>query len=189
MVIKIYKALCKNTGRVYIGQTRRDLQTRINEHLNYSERKFSKALRKYGLDSFEWTVLEEHNTIDKANEREIYLISKYNSYKQGYNSHIGGRVGGYTTKESIIKRQNTRAQNGGYTTVSKNQKENNVSKRLEVKNKIRNTIKELWNNKEYRDNQLKKRAQNNPIVKCPFCKKEGRKQIMMRWHFEKCKLK
>jgi group I intron endonuclease len=189
MVIKIYKAFCIHTGKVYIGQTKRNLQTRINEHLNYSERKFSKALRKYGLASFEWSILEEHNDIDAANEREILLISKYNSYKEGYNSHIGGRVGGYTTKESLIKRQNTRYKNGGYSSVSKRQKENNVSKRPQVKDKIRLSIKELWKNKEYRENQLKKRQENNPIVKCPYCNKEGRKQIMLRWHYEKCKQK
>ena len=189
MDILLYKAYCRVTGKVYIGQTRRALKVRIQEHVNQSERKFSRALRKYGLDSFEWSILEVHSDPEKANEREVMLISEYDSYRSGYNSHIGGRVGGFTTRESIEKRQKTRAQNGGYETVSKRQKENNVAKKVEVKSKISNSVKDLWKNEEYRKHQLTKRLEANPIVKCPYCEKKGRKQIMLRWHFNKCKFK
>lgn len=189
MTILIYKAHCKVTGKVYIGQTRRTLKVRIQEHLSQSERKFSRALKKYGLKSFEWTVLEVCNTPEEANEREIMLISEYNSYKEGYNSHIGGRVGGFTTKESIEKRQKTREQNGGYKSVSERQKKNNVSKRSEVRREISNSVKKLWENPEYRANQIKKQLENNPVVKCPYCEKEGRRQIMKRWHFDNCRNK
>ena len=61
----------------------------MREASNGSNTKFHRALRKYGKDGFIWEVIEEVDN-DKLNEREIYWISYYNSYKQGYNSTTGG---------------------------------------------------------------------------------------------------
>lgn len=189
-MVKIYKAYCNVTGKVYIGQTARDLEVRIREHLGSKDRKFQRALAKYGSESFTWTVLEECNTRDEANQREVILISEYDSYSNGYNSHIGGQVGGFTTADSIRKRQQSRAENGGYSSVKKRQSgDGNVSKRPEVKTKIATSVAELWKDPEYRAHQLLKRQEANPVVKCPYCSKEGRKQIMQRWHFNNCKKK
>lgn len=93
------------------------------------------------------------------------------------------------TPEAIEKRQATREANGGYESVSKRQKENNVSHRPEVQQKISDSVKKLWEDPEYRANQLAKREQANPVVQCPHCEKEGRNTIMQRHHFDRCKLK
>jgi len=37
--------------------------------------------------------------------------------------------------------------------------------------------------------KMKQIAQNRPIVKCPYCDKEGSNNIMKRWHFNNCKYK
>jgi len=189
MKIIIYKALNKHNSKCYIGQTNRDLNTRIAEHINSQKTHFHKALAKYGLESFEWSILESHTDREEANRREIELIEKHEGYVHGYNSHPGGRVGGYTTEESIQKRQATREANGGYDSVSKRQKENNVSYRPEVQKKIADSVKKLWEDPSYRANQLAKRQQSHVTVKCPHCKKEGKKVIMQRWHFDRCKFK
>lgn len=94
-----------------------------------------------------------------------------------------------STSEAIEKRQATRETNGGYDSVSKRQKENNVSHRPEVQQKISDSVKKLWEDPEYRANQLAKREQANPVVKCPHCEKEGRNTIMQRHHFNRCKFK
>ena len=73
--------------------------------------------------------------------------------------------------------------------MSKRQKENNVSHRPEVQKKIADSVKKLWEDPEYRANQLAKREQTNPVVKCPHCEKEGRNVIMQRHHFDRCKFK
>lgn len=93
------------------------------------------------------------------------------------------------TPEVLKKRQATREANGGYTSVSERQKEDNVAHRPEVQKKISNSVKKLWEDPEYRANQLAKREQANPIVKCPYCEKKGRKTIMQRWHFDRCRFK
>ena len=189
MEILLYKALNKANGKCYIGQTNRSLEKRIQEHLTANNTRFHKALETHGIENFEWTILETCTDRQRANQREIELIEEYNSYNMGYNSHLGGRAGGYTTEESIKKRQATRQANGGYKTVSKRQKENNVSHRPEVQQKIRESVKKLWEDPEYRANQLAKREQANPVVKCPHCEKEGRNTIMQRHHFNRCRFK
>ena len=56
-----------------------------------SECKFHKALRKYGKDNFTQEIIEEVD--DKLlDEREIYWIRFYDSFKHGYNSTVGGDI-------------------------------------------------------------------------------------------------
>lgn len=93
------------------------------------------------------------------------------------------------TPKAILKRQATRASNGGYDSVSKRQKEDNVAHRPDVQQKISDSVKKLWENPEYRANQITKREQANPEVQCPHCTKRGRRSIMYRWHFDCCKFK
>ena len=91
-VYKIYK-ISFPSKKVYIGQTY-DIKKRWREHLTDTIKedfKISRALRKYKttIDCFE--VIEDNIlTQEEANAREIYWISFYDSYKNGYNSTIGG---------------------------------------------------------------------------------------------------
>lgn len=94
-----------------------------------------------------------------------------------------------STPEAIKKAVDTRRKTGVYEATSKRQKENNVSHRPEVQQKIRESVKKLWEDPEYRANQIAKREQANPEVECPHCTKRGRRAIMHRWHFDCCKFK
>lgn len=47
------------------------------------------ALSKYGIDNFIFEILEECNSKD-LNKQEIYWISYYDTYKNGYNMTLGG---------------------------------------------------------------------------------------------------
>ena len=65
-------------GKWYIGQTTVGLENRRRQHLkaarnNYGHGAFHAAIRKYGEDCFEWTVLESDITsYDELNEREKF---------------------------------------------------------------------------------------------------------------------
>ena len=48
-----------------------------------------KAFRKYGSDNFSFEVLEECDR-DLLNEREMYWITFYDTFKNGYNQTAGG---------------------------------------------------------------------------------------------------
>lgn len=87
----IYQAYFKTNGKSYIGQTsRNNLEDRKKEHLQASKDKpylFYNAIRKYGWNDIEWSVLEECNN-EELNEKEIFYIKKYNTYI-GFNNCNG----------------------------------------------------------------------------------------------------
>ena len=113
---KIYKITNIKTNKVYIGQTTsKYLSTRWNRHLaevkKGSVRKLYASIRKHGKESFLLEIIEEVEN-NKLEEREIYWIAFYNSYKQGYNSNLGGckqesKVSG--KEEEIIDLYNTKS--------------------------------------------------------------------------------
>jgi uncharacterized protein YktA (UPF0223 family) len=55
-----------------------------------SQKKFERAIIKYGWDNFNHEILCECSTLEEAKELEIFFIKKYDSYYNGYNSTLGG---------------------------------------------------------------------------------------------------
>lgn len=89
----IYCHKNKINGKSYIGQTSQKTYQRWGKSgKQYRlQSKFYNAIKKYGWDNFEHVILEENiESLEKANEREIYWISCYNSVKAGYNCSFGG---------------------------------------------------------------------------------------------------
>lgn len=96
----IYKITNKINGKVYIGQTIRNISYRWEEHLRCSnnskrdkcEYPLYRAIRKYGKENF---IIDKIETCDIKilDEREIFWIDFYNSYDKnyGYNQTRGGR--------------------------------------------------------------------------------------------------
>ena len=96
----IYKITNKINGHCYIGQSI-CIEKRWKDHriaaFNTNDPSYDyplyRAFRKYGIDNFVWEVLEqvENTSLD---EKEIYYISLYNSFENGYNQTPGGSSGG-----------------------------------------------------------------------------------------------
>lgn len=90
--------IIKNTvnNMVYIGQSV-DIYCRWTAHKNaaknidkkYNQTKIHKAMAEFGVDNFYLEILEEC-LYEQLNEREQYWIQKYDSFKEGYNSTLGG---------------------------------------------------------------------------------------------------
>lgn len=107
---KIYIIKNDINTRVYIGQTKRTLDRRFNEHIRQNDMVISKAIAKYGYQHFHIELIEECED-SRLNEREIYWISQYNSYHDGYNSTLGGNSYTYEyyteeEKEPILQEYN-----------------------------------------------------------------------------------
>lgn len=112
----VYSHVNKVNGKVYIGQTCRKPNERWRNGKGYiGNDHFYRAILKYGWDNFEHNILFEGLSQDEANEKEIELISFYDStdYNKGYNQTIGGDgTNGYKytdeQREAISRRQTGR---------------------------------------------------------------------------------
>lgn len=116
-IYSIYISKNKVNNKSYVGFSY-DFQSRKRRHkydsLNktsgeYSS-KFHRAIRKYGWDNFEWTVIyqskEKQYTLDIM---EKYFIEEYDSFKNGYNSTLGGEgCTGFKHKKEHIENLKTK---------------------------------------------------------------------------------
>ena len=95
--IYIYRK--KETGQVvYVGQTcnisERRKQHEKDEPFNSLRTEYnyplSRAIRKYGVEAFQFEILEKDLSLEEANIREDYWIEYYNTIADGYNQQRGG---------------------------------------------------------------------------------------------------
>lgn len=119
----IYLAKFPNE-KVYVGKTVKSFLQRRREHINNCKNKnhvsystkFYKALRKY-MDSVIWEALHKDvDTVEELNLLEVNEIKRYNSFKKGYNSTLGGegsfgRVWEKKTLSKISKKAKDRLKN------------------------------------------------------------------------------
>lgn len=88
----IYKITNNINKKLYIGQAV-DIQARWNQHKRNFNNPFCfktspklySAFLKYGVENFNFEVVESHVPIEQLTEREEYWIRFYNAVEQGYN--------------------------------------------------------------------------------------------------------
>lgn len=98
----IYKCTFPD-GKMYIGQTNRDLNSRMSEHFrnasNPKSKKFGspfcKAIRAVGPVNTKWEIIDHAESQEELNKKEKYWISYYNTdihhpNSNGYNQSEGG---------------------------------------------------------------------------------------------------
>lgn len=89
------------SNKKYVGQTYEESRRRSRwKNLKYKYGgglKLENARKKYGPENFTYTVLEtvfaetKKELVKLLDDREIFWISELDTYKNGYNSTIGGR--------------------------------------------------------------------------------------------------
>lgn len=93
---KIYIIRNDVNDRVYIGQTKRSIEKRFQEHTTISEASRSlvlaRAIQKYGADKFHVELLQDgYRTKEELDAAEINFIAEYDSLvPNGYNVAKGG---------------------------------------------------------------------------------------------------
>ena len=101
----IYKITNTINGKMYIGKTELTIEKRFQQHCKDSQRdKMSnrplyKAMRKYGVEFFS---IEEIEETDSPEEREIYWIQFYGTFKNGYNATMGGDGKKYIDYDLVV---------------------------------------------------------------------------------------
>lgn len=92
----VYRAQNLVSGKIYIGQTSKQLTQRVASHLNSVQKNspypFHKALRRYGELGFTWDVVSWAETRLELNdlEREWIRLSNSTDRHVGYNMTFGG---------------------------------------------------------------------------------------------------
>lgn len=133
----VYRAHCLITNKDYIGLTTRTLDRRRKEHLYAAFKKmeelhFSRALRKYGVSAFEWSVLTtvsakyREDLIESLKALEKKYIKQFDSYHNGYNSTPGGdsiniqplKVKVYSETGEFIRQFDSRREAAQYYSIS-----------------------------------------------------------------------
>jgi len=111
--ILIYRATCLVNGKCYVGKSNRSLEERIKNHL-YTVKRGSKsafhcAIRKHGVESFKWEILDKALFVDMLSDMEIFYICKNKCIvPNGYNMTAGGEgslgyVPSIETREKMSK--------------------------------------------------------------------------------------
>jgi group I intron endonuclease len=158
----------KNTlnNNMYIGQSV-NIKTRFCAHRSslknnkhYNE-KLQEDFNKYGIDIFEFGILEECE-IEFLDELEQYYIKKYNTVESGYNNASGGLKGFKSSEETKLKVSLNHADVSG---------ENNPSYGKTIKQRMGDNYDEWLKNirmanKRFIGNQNWKFVKNRPMKPC-----------------------
>lgn len=102
-IFSIYKIQFPN-GKVYIGQSC-NVHNRWREHLREAasgnKTKVYRAMRKYSITIDCFSIIESNIlTQEEANAKEIYYITQYDSWHNGYNCNSGGGMAEHLKGES-----------------------------------------------------------------------------------------
>lgn len=106
----IYKIQNNINHKNYIGQSK-NVEMRWKQHIYSAEAgsqyPIHRALRKYGIENFTFSILEECE-VSELNNKEIEWISKLNAYGDGYNCTRGGEGALKIDYEQVLKLWNNR---------------------------------------------------------------------------------
>ena len=140
----IYRILNKINGKSYIGQTVH-LNTRWLGHIRSSRdgsSKIGEAIKKHGLENFEFLILEEVESQEDLDNLERHYISIFktnmSSGGHGYNLTDGGFSGVRGLKMS----DETKA-------MMSEKKKELYNRSPEIIEKISATVKKLWQDENY----------------------------------------
>lgn len=94
----VYLVHNRSNGKRYVGKTVRSLKQRWHEHCfnagkDRDEMVLYSAIRKYGPDGFDVSILEEHSSVAALDAAEVRLIAglgTHVSLGRGYNMTLGG---------------------------------------------------------------------------------------------------
>lgn len=133
----IYKITNILNNKVYIGQTIRPLEERIERHFDEAENNvlpenhFHRAIRKYGRENFKVEKIDEAENREELNNKEKFWIKEYKSTNDelGYNSTAGGEGGNTYLKRTKEQMEETKRK----ISIANSGRGNGMSKQIKCK--------------------------------------------------------
>ena len=101
MIAGIYKITCKVNNKSYVGIST-DIFNRIQTHFCYPNKKMKNDLNKYGIENFEFEILDIPNEKCKLYHSEAYYIRTFNCIKHGYNTEKGSNYMFYDKDKNVF---------------------------------------------------------------------------------------
>lgn len=149
----------------YIGITKQDPKARWNNGNGYKKNcYFANAISKYGWSNFEHIILLEVDTIEKAKEKEVELIEKYQSSNRGhgYNITKGGDPcnKGLTAQE---RKENQRASSIKWNTknIEQYREIRRRYERTELRKRYKNNLNKTTSRKQHKTEYMKQYRNNH----------------------------
>lgn len=119
---RIYTITNRVNGKKYVGQTTRDARSRWTDHaVQYKTASGRRriplynAITKYGIQNFEFRVIQLCATQEELNAQEEYWITELNTLATGYNIRHGGAQNYWTDEERL--RGSIRSSKHRYTVI------------------------------------------------------------------------
>jgi len=150
----IYRILNKTNGKSYIGQTVH-LKTRWLGHVRSSRDRSSKigeAIKKYGLENFEFSILEEAETQEEIDRLERHYIALFETNMSSGGNGYNLTDGGFSGVRGLKMSDETKL-------LMSEKKKELYSRSPEVIERISATVKKLWQDEEY----VKKNTVSCPV--------------------------
>lgn len=159
MTFYIYQIINTINGKIYIGQTN-DIKRRLKEHIKdandnkRSSKPLYKAIKKYGVNIFDFRIIQEVNSFQESLDCERYWIKYYQTNiirygeKFGYNLSDGGDGGGNGPKSQTHKKNIGKSNKGKTRTklmrlkLSKSKSNFSNDQLSEIKNLLINNVSE-----------------------------------------------
>lgn len=165
-MIGIYKITNIVNNKAYIGQSVR-IERRIAEHrqsaLRGDDEVLYRAMRKYGLQNFQYEVICECEP-SQLDELEQYYIQQYHTLlPNGYNYQLGGSTGKIVVPDNIYAAQQA------LMFTDKTQQEIADECNICRRTVIRINLGEVWHNEKYSYPLRKPKVSENPTHKCIDC--------------------
>ncbi|MFF7217922.1 GIY-YIG nuclease family protein [Mammaliicoccus sciuri] len=89
MKFEVYKITNKINGKAYIGITTVGIKKRYIQHCK-AKSCIGYAIRKYGKENFEVSLIDVANGHKELIEKEKYWIDYHGTFSNGYNMTVGG---------------------------------------------------------------------------------------------------
>jgi group I intron endonuclease len=167
LIYKIYNTI---TNQTYIGKTTKSLQERFDGHVydsnSGSKTYLHRALRKYGVTSFTYEVIEDNVLEKNLDDREKYWIKTLDTLiPKGYNMTNGGEGGDTSNSPNWIEGMKNRKDMSGKNNPMYGKDRKGESRHPDTGKNISKGQKKNWENNPDRKTEASSRilGENNPM--------------------------